>query len=438
VVLFTSHSRYAKRVNEKILDKFHRVRKRTEALAKPLTKEDHVVQSMPDASPTKWHLAHTSWFFETFVLKAKNPEYQTRHPQYESLFNSYYNGVGVPFPRHLRGTISRPTTQSVYDYRAEIDEAIDTFLRAQKIEDEDVEYTQSALARLVNLGLHHEQQHQELLLTDIKHALGTNPMRPAYLEKELPKAKAAQKTSTLMSKGVIEIGHSRHASAFGFDNETPRHHEYVADYKVHNQLVTNGDFRAFIDAKGYDTPSLWLDDGWRFIQEQNIRAPLYWRAHDGTFSTYTLHGEKELDEHAPLCHVSFFEADAYARFMGKRLPNEFEWEHCAQTVMHTPSTLQDDDCFHPCGQRPHDNEHAPSYLLGQVWEWTRSAYAPYRGFKPLEGTLGEYNGKFMNGQNVLRGGSVATPSDHLRITYRNFFAPEKRWQFVGVRLAEDA
>ena len=410
---------------EALLERYAAVRRQTMALVEPLTIEDLVVQSMPDASPAKWHLAHTTWFFDTFVAGPGGQPVGS--DAYRHLFNSYYNTVGSPFPRPRRGTLSRPTADEVMEYRRRVDDAVPLAVEGAKGD------ARAELLRTLEIGLHHEQQHQELLLTDIKHALGSNPLRPAYdAELPAPVAEASPLAMVGFEGGVKEIGHD--GEAFAYDNERPRHRVFVDDFAIGSRLVTNAEYRAFIEDGGYDSPALWLDEGWAWVQADGIEAPLYWERVDGTFRVYTLGGVRALAPHAPVCHVSFFEADAYARWASRRLPTEAEWEVAAAAAGdESRGTLLDDGPLHPVGRAA---EGAVTHLWGEVWQHTASAYRPYPGFTPLPGALGEYNGKFMSGQMVLRGASCATPASHVRRTYRNFFQPDKRWQFTGFRLAE--
>ena len=401
--------------------RFRRVRQQTSALCDGLSAEDMQLQSMPDASPAKWHWAHTSWFFEQFVL-SRNPGYQPRDPAWLYLFNSYYQSVGPIPARARRGLLSRPSLDEVRSYRLFIDDAVSELLQS----DDDAD-----LADLVELGLQHEQQHQELLLTDIKHALSCNPLLPAY--RPALDATVAAVTVPLRfvggESGVAEIGHR--GAGFAFDNETPRHGTFLAPHALANRLVTNAEYQAFIREGGYREPSLWLSDGWAMLQQENWQAPLYWQADFS--SEFTLGGVRAIDPHAPVCHVSYFEADAFARWAGARLPTEAEWESAAQALS-IDGNLQDTQRFHP---RAASAGKGLLQMYGDVWEWTASPYISYPGFRPLPGALGEYNGKFMCGQWVLRGGSCLTPREHLRATYRNFFPPHARWQFTGLRLGQD-
>ena len=398
------------------------VRAQSEALCEPLATEDYVVQPIVDASPPRWHLAHTTWFFETFLLKPFAAHYQPFDPAFEYLFNSYYNGIGNQFPRPLRGTLSRPTVADVRRYREHVDAAMQPLLQR---EDANVQSR-------IELGLHHEQQHQELLLTDIKANLGLNPLKPAYRAAgEFPVEAAPPLAFESFGAGLAEIGAA--GAGFCFDNERPRHRVWLDDFALANRLVTNAEYAAFIDDGGYDAPALWLSEGWAWRSEHDVCAPMYWRRVDGAWLEYRLDGERQVEDDAPVTHVSYFEADAYARWAGARLPTEAEWEHAAAGCPVRGTFAL--DAVHP---RPAQGDGGLLQLFGDCWEWTSSAYGPYPGFAPLAGTLGEYNGKFMSSQNVLRGGSCATPSGHVRATYRNFFYPKDRWQFTGIRLAKSA
>jgi len=405
-----------------VLERYLQTRRATERLCEPLAVEDYVVQAMPDASPAKWHLAHVTWFFETFVLR-EDPEYRPLDERYAVLFNSYYNGVGAQFERVARGTLSRPTVAEIIAYRAHVDKAMTAVLeRADHPAD---------LAAVVELGLHHEQQHQELLVTDLKYNLGANPLRPAYHRRSRPRRVAPPHSFVAFDADVVEIGHA--GPGFAFDNERPRHRVALAPYSLGSRLVTNAEYLEFIEAGGYRQPDLWLSDGWRTVRERGWQAPLYWEALDGQWHTYTLAGAAPVELDAPVVHVSYYEADAYARWRRARLPTEAEWEHAA-TGRPLDGHLLDDA---PDDPRPTSGA-GLSQLFGDAWEWTASAYLPYPGFRPLTGALGEYNGKFMVNQMVLRGGSCATPRSHIRASYRNFFPPDARWQFSGIRLALDS
>ena len=406
---------------------FRRVRSLTEALAEPLAPEDQVVQSMPDASPTKWHLAHVSWFFETFLLEPHSAGYQPLDSRYRYLFNSYYETVGPHQPRLERGLLTRPTVGETAAYRRHVDEAM------ARLIDTAASATWAAIEPLVELGLQHEQQHQELLLTDIKHAFSCNPLLPAYAE-ERPRTAGSTASVTWFDYdgGVVEIGHD--GAGFGFDNEGPRHETYLQPYRLASRLVANQEMLAFVDDGGYHTPAHWLSDGWATVQEAGWRHPIYWRERDGEWFEFTLTGLRPLDLNAPVCHASYFEADAFARWAGKRLPTEAEWETAA-SALPPDGNLLPSGRLHPAAADA--TTVAPAQMFGDVWEWTQSPYAAYPGFRPGAGAIGEYNGKFMCNQFVLRGGSCATPGGHVRATYRNFFYPESRWQFTGLRLAED-
>jgi ergothioneine biosynthesis protein EgtB len=406
-----------------LLDRYQQVRQVSEKICQPLAIEDYQIQSMSDVSPPKWHLAHTTWFFETFILLSHLPGYSAFHPQFGYLFNSYYEAVGARHPRHLRGILSRPTVAEVYQYRAYVDRAMTTLLS------EISEH--SNLAHLITLGLHHEQQHQELLLTDIKHILALNPLHPVYRHDLSHAPDLADNTFQWLkySGGLYRIGHQD--GGFAFDNESPRHQVYLQDYKLGNRLVTNGEYLEFIQANGYQESKYWLAEGWATVQTQQWQSPLYWEQVDGDWWVMTLGGLQKLNKREPVCHVSFYEADAYATWRGNRLPTETEWEIATVNIPIAGNFL-DSDCFHPKSVNQLDHQ-----FFGDVWEWTQSAYLPYPGFQIADGAIGEYNGKFMCNQMVLRGGSCATSIDHIRPTYRNFFPPSTRWQFSGIRLASD-
>ncbi len=412
--------------------RYQRVRRRTEAITAPLCVEDHVVQTIDDVSPPKWHLAHTTWFFETFVLAPHVPGHQPFDPRFGFLFNSYYEAVGPRAERAARGALSRPTLAKVHEYRRAVDEQmlqlLDGALSAQ-------------LAAIVELGLQHEQQHQELLLTDIKHILASNPERPAYqpAPQRIARPRAADAAKWVgFEGGLVETGHD--GAGFAFDNEKPRHRTWLEPFQLADRLVTNAEYLQFVADGGYARAELWLSDGWRTVRQLGWYAPLYWERDGEGWAETTLHGRAPLDPDAPVVHISGFEGDAYARWAGARLPTEFEWEHAAaredRPEAIAAGNLFDGDGWHV--RAALDGAGSVRQLFGDVWEWTSSAYLPYPGYRPLEGALGEYNGKFMSGQNVLRGGSVATPRDHFRPTYRNFFQPEKRWQFTGLRLARSS
>lgn len=426
--------------------RFHAVRNQSLALAAPLSEADCQVQSMPDASPTKWHLAHTTWFFETFVLERAEPGFQPFDPAYRVLFNSYYQGVGDQHPRPQRGLITRPGMAEVRAYRAQVDARI-AKLFALGLAPE--------LATLVELGLQHEQQHQELLLTDIKHLLSCNPTDPVYHPPRPPAPAVPQPLRwCAFEGGVGEIGHS--GEGFAFDNESPRHAVLLRPFALADRLVMQGEWRAFMDDGGYSDPRWWMAAGWDWLRAQRINAPLYWHKNEdagidseqrGGWTAFTLHGRVPIDPHAPVVHISWFEADAYARWSAAqqgapvRLPTEAEWEHAARRLggrWADGGNFQDCAALHPVPlARSADNEPGLQQMGGDVWEWTASAYLPYPGYRPWAGAVGEYNGKFMINQMVLRGGSCATPREHMRSSYRNFFPTEARWQFSGLRLAQD-
>ena len=398
---------------------YARVRSLTLDLCRTLAPEDTVVQSMPDVSPTKWHLAHVTWFFERFLLEHFDTDYRRFNEAYDYLFNSYYYSVGQMHARPQRGLLARPTLQEVRDYREHVDAAMAALL-ADRGDDAELEQ------RLV-LGLNHEQQHQELLLTDIKHVFSCNPMQPA-VNSALPVPETAGAGDYSYVRGVAGVQLVGHAGdGFCFDNETPRHEVLLQDHELGARLVTNGEFRDFIRAGGYRDSGLWLSDGWAAVNARGWSRPLYWG--DDLDSEFTLGGVRELDAGAPVCHVSYYEADAFARWAGARLPTEFEWELAARE-QEVAGNLMDAGYWQPAAGGGHQ-------FFGDVWEWTSSPYGPYPGFTPLEGALGEYNGKFMCNQVTVRGGSCVTAADHMRPTYRSFFYPDARWQFLGIRLARD-
>lgn len=409
-----------------LLEHYRRVRHDSIALCAPLAIEDHLPQPMADVSPPKWHLAHTSWFFEAFVLGAFLPGYRPYHPVYDGLFNSYYLTHGTPFPRPQRGHLSRPTVEEIHAYRRHVDAAMSEFIL-----DADEARWQDIQTR-VALGLHHEQQHQELLLTDIKYIFALNPLRPAYRELGEPVSQpVAEPRWHTVEGGLHEVGHA--GPGFAYDNEGPRHTVLLQDFALATRPVTNAEYLVFMGDGGYDCPELWLSDGWSRVQSEHWRAPLYWEQIDGAWHHMTLSGLRPVDPYAPVCHVSFYEADAYARWAGHRLPTEFEWEVAAGNLPRS-GNLRDADLLQPMAAPPGSGLRQ---MYGDVWEWTASPYLPYPRYRPACGPLGEYNGKFMSGQMVLRGGSCVTPDDHIRASYRNFFYPKDRWQFSGIRLADD-
>jgi ergothioneine biosynthesis protein EgtB len=405
------------------------VRRATERLVKPLSPEDCALQSMPDASPAKWHLAHTSWFFETFILERCVPDYRPFNPAYRVLFNSYYNAVGDRHPRPERGLISRPGLVDVLSYRKHVDECMaEWFARNPAAGSES--------AALVELGVNHEEQHQELLLTDVKHLLWKNPQRPAYSGHwPLTPIRGRRARWVGFNGGLVAVGHR--GEGFAFDNEGPSHSVLLRPFEIASHPVTHGDFLTFMDDGGYERPELWLSPGWEMVQAQGWRAPYYWERRGNDWLTFTLHGPVKVDPHTPICHVSLYEADAFARWSGARLPTEFEWEVVASQAP-VRGNFVESRALHPLALRDEPPAPGVAQLFGDVWEWTQSAYCAYPGFRPAAGAVGEYNGKFMCNQYVLRGGSCATPAAHVRATYRNFFPPEARWQFSGLRLARDA
>ena len=419
---------------ERVAAHYRSVRSRSAAVCAPLATEDHVVQSMDDVSPPKWHLAHTTWFFETFVLEEFDDAYRCFHPRFRFLFNSYYETVGAMHARARRGLLSRPTLAEVHAYRAHVDARVERLLASCR----DDQWR--SIAHRVRLGLAHEEQHQELTLMDVKHILGTNPLRPAYFATGPRRPYGAPELEWLAHEGGDRTVGA--ATDGGFDNEYPRHRVLLHPFELASRCVTNGEFARFVADGGYERVDLWLSDGWAWLQEHAIDRPLYWEAgEDGVWQEYTFAGLLPLDDDAPVAHVSFFEAEAYARWVGARLPTEFEWEVVAADVVDDPVVglaaghWYDGDALHPL-PAVHAQGRA-SQLFGDVWEWTSSAYRPYPGFKPLDGALGEYNGKFMNNQFVSRGGSCLTPEGHARVSYRNFFYPHQRWAMQGFRLARD-
>jgi ergothioneine biosynthesis protein EgtB len=411
-----------------VAERYMQTRRFTAHLCEPLVVEDFVVQSMPDASPARWHLAHTAWFFETFVLARWEAEYRPANTAFQMLFNSYYNGIGAAFPRAQRGLLTRPTVAEVFEYRRAVDERVERLLHRPPPDGSQ------EIAGIVELGINHEQQHQELLLTDIKHAFSCNPLWPAYRPSTAClSAKNSQASEwSAFEGGIVEIGHT--GRTFAFDNEHPRHKTLLQPFQLRNQLVTNGEFLEFMNAGGYRQPDLWLSLGWSTVREQRWAAPLYWVERDGAWHEFSLGGLRPLNLDEPVCHVSYFEADAFARWSKARLPTEAEWEQAAAGHALKGSFVESGR-YHPAATN--GNQASLAQLYGEVWQWTASPYTAYPGYAPLPGTLGEYNGKFMCNQFVLRGGSCASPASHLRTTYRNFFPPDARWQFTGIRLARD-
>lgn len=431
-----------------LVDYFKRVRRLTEALCSPLVTEDYIVQPIDDVSPPKWHLGHTTWFFETMFLVGLKPGYRPYHPQYAYLFNSYYHSLGERWNRPQRGVLSRPTVAEVYEYRRAIDEAMTAFI----LELDEPDWAR--ISELIVLAINHEQQHQELLVADIKYILAANPLHPVYDSAQLlsqlgnspvspspggPQAEpgAVALMYVPLQAGLYEIGYEQ--AGFCYDNEQPRHRFFLNDFALANRLVTNREYLAFVEDGGYSDFRHWLSDGWDAVQEKGWTAPLFWKETDGEFVEITLHGVKDLDLDQPVCHVSYYEAEAYASWAGKRLPTEQEWEVAATREVSAirAGNFMDTGLLQPRPAAVPRDSTEIAQLFGDVWEWTQSAYLPYPGYRHAEGPLGEYNGKFMINQMVLRGGSCATPQDHFRITYRNFFQPDKRWQFIGIRLADN-
>lgn len=416
----------ATRVAPGLEKEFQRVRDQSVKLCEPLKTEDYGLQAMECTSPPKWHLAHTTWFFETFVLRAVDPRYQPWHPLFEHLFNSYYQGVGRPYARPQRGLLSRPTVEEVYNYRRRIDERILELMAGPGGDD-------PFILKRIELGLHHELQHQELLLTDLKYSFHVNPLLPGYRSGSLRNSPPLSPLHWITYPAQINrIG--ANGDGFCFDNELPSHREFVENFELASRPVSNREFLEFVLDDGYLRPELWLADGWEKVRSDNWRAPLYWRYKNSSIGHYSLFGEDELDLDAPVCHVSYYEADAYARWAGARLPTETEWEIAARPHPVTGNFL-DSDILHPVGGA--SNSAQPAQLFGDVWEWTASAYSPYPGFRAAAGAIGEYNGKFMSGQMVLRGGSCVSDAAHIRASYRNFFYPSDQWQFSGIRLARN-
>ena len=402
--------------------RYRTTRERTEALCRPLAVDDYQVQSEPEVSPPKWHLAHVTWFFEVFLLEPYLTGYRPLDERYATLFNSYYHAVGPQHARERRGILSRPTVEEVYRYRAHVDRGMKRLLESVSGRRE--------IAERVELGLQHEEQHQELLLMDIKRNFFAHPLHPAYHDE--PRSHAAQPEPMRWLEragGVAAIGHE--GDAFAFDNERPRHRVFLEDYRIASRPVTNAEYLEFIEAGGYQKPALWLSDGWNTINQRGWRAPLYWLLLDDGWHEMTLHGLRPLVRDAPVCHLSYYEADAYARWRDARLPTEAEWETAAARSA-VNGNFSDSGAFQP------QPTQAGAGWFGDVWQWTSSPYSPYPGYRLLPGALGEYNGKFMVNQYVLRGGSCATPRNHVRLTYRNFFYPHDRWAYAGVRLARDA
>ncbi len=414
-------------LRQNLLQKYKRVRKFSEELCANLEIEDFVIQSMPDVSPTKWHLAHTSWFFEAFLLKKINPNYKSLNDIYNYLFNSYYVQIGRRFTRAERGLLSRPTVKEVFQFRKFIDEQMFEFFESASDD------ALNSFTVIIEIGLNHEQQHQELMLTDLKHVLSQNPLNPVYAKRDSENTASIKPIRWItFDESITEIGHD--GKGFFYDNEMPRHRTLIHAFEVANRLTTNGEYLKFINDGGYKKTELWLSDGAAAVEAGNWNAPLYWEQVANEWFSFTLNGFEKIDLNAPVCHISLYEADAFARWADARLLSESEWEFAANDNS-IEGNFADNKNYHPVPNK--NNDQKIQQMYGDVWEWTRSDYCAYPGYKIPPGAIGEYNGKFMSGQNVLRGGSCATSKDHIRKTYRNFFPPNARWQFSGIRLAKD-
>jgi ergothioneine biosynthesis protein EgtB len=414
----------------RLIDRYAAVRRQTEKLCEPLETEDYVVSTMSDVSPTKWHLAHTSWFFETFVLAPFDASYVTPNPRYAFLFNSYYVQAGERHCRAQRGLVTRPTVAEVFAYRAHVDAAM------QRLIDRVAGDAEHPALPVIELGLHHEQQHQELLLTDIKHVFWMNPLRPVYrLAGDARRTTGGELGWVTIPTGIYRIGHE--GEGFSFDNESPAHRVFVDEFRMADRLVTNADYLEFIDDRGYHRPELWLSNGWATVRASKWEAPIYWEQTSDGWTEFTLNGQNPLELNAPVTHVSFYEADAFARWAGARLPTEAEWE-IAAGIAPIDGPFVESENYHPAPAPASSREAELRQLYGDVWQWTQSAYTAYPGYAPAAGAIGEYNGKWMCDQWVLRGASCATPRSHARPTYRNFFPSDARWQFMGIRLADKA
>jgi len=412
---------------ELLLQRFEKIRDFTEMLTHPLETEDFVIQAVEETSPVKWHLAHTSWFFEAFVLKKGMENYESLHPQYDYIFNSYYVQTSDPHCRDQRGNLSRPTVKQVFEFRKFINRKMYSFI--ESLSESGLETWKP----VIEIGLHHEQQHQELLLTDLKFLFAQNPLYPIYLERSRPFGREQSKLNWIQfEEGVYQAGHE--GGEFGYDNEFPNHKTYIHPFSIADRLITNGEYLAFMNDGGYSNTKWWLDEGFSKVEREEWASPLYWVKRDGKWHHYTLNGIEKLDLHEPVTHVSYYEADAYARWAGARLATEQEWE-VASRSFELEGPFVESGNYHPSAADP-DTE-GLKQMFGDVWQWTQSAYSPYPGYKPFPGALGEYNGKFMVNQYVLRGGSCATSKTHIRRTYRNFFHAHARWQFSGIRLAKD-
>lgn len=409
-------------------EQYQSIRQFTERLCEPLIIEDYIIQSMPDVSPTRWHIAHVSWFFETFVLNPYASNYKPINPKYKYLFNSYYIAVGERYPRPLRGLLSRPNVHEIFEYRKHIDENMMVFIN----QIDDAKLTELTL--LIETGLHHEQQHQELMLTDIKHVFSVNPLYPVYREVTRPQVDEVAAMKWIpYEEGIFSIGHGD--NSFCYDNETPRHRVFLEPFEFGSRLITNGEYMDFMEDDGYKRADLWLSMGWDTVNQNEWESPLYWLKQDGEWYEFSLNGLQKVNPHEPVCHVSYYEADAFARWKDARLPTEAEWEVVAQDAV-IQGNFVDDGMYHTAALIEAD-ANKPAQMYGDAWEWTQSSYSPYPGYKAPKGAIGEYNGKFMCNQFVLKGGSCATTLSHIRPTYRNFFYPPDRWQFMGIRLVKD-
>lgn len=418
-----------KKIDKSILKEHYlAVREFTESLTKPLKTEDFVIQAMENASPAKWHLAHTTWFFEVFVLKQALKNFESMHPQYDYIFNSYYVQTSDPHCRDKRGNLSRPTVKQVFDYRSYVDEHM------LELIDQIPETEFDEWAPVIEVGIHHEQQHQELLLTDLKYMFAQNPLYPIYKETNRPTiARIPEMDWISFDEGIYKVGHQ--GGEFGYDNEFPEHKTYIHDFAISDRLVTNAEYLEFMESGGYKDPKWWLDEGFATVENEEWDRPLYWVQRDNEWFHFTMSGLEKLDPNEPVTHVSYFEADAYARWKGYRLPTEQEWE-CASMNEELKGNFVESEHYHPASLDEANSGDKLHQMFGDVWQWTQSSYAPYPGYKPFPGALGEYNGKFMVNQYVLRGGSCATSGSHIRKSYRNFFHTGSRWQFSGIRLAK--
>lgn len=419
----TGKSRFSR---ENMELEFLKVRTFTHQIVEPLETEDFVIQPMENTSPAKWHLAHTSWFFETFVLEKYQPDFESLHPQYAYFFNSYYLQTGVPFSRADRGLLSRPTVKEVFEYRKYVNDKVVDFIQNC---DED---TWKEASKVVEIGINHEQQHQELILTDIKYLLAQNPLLPVYKERATPDSEIPGELQWItFEECIVEIGNK--GNEFTYDNEHPVHRTFIQNFELANRLITNREFLEFMNDGGYERSELWLDEGWSKVKSEDWKSPLYWFLRNGSWFNFTLSGARKVSLNEPVTHISYYEADAFARWKDCRLPTEQEWEYACGDL-EIDGNFVDGNTFHPLAVK--NKEKGLKQMFGDVWEWTQSSYSPYPGYKPLPGALGEYNGKFMANQYVLRGGSCATSNSHIRKTYRNFFHADARWQFSGIRLAK--